>query len=108
MRLVLYYLSAAALLIMAATTPVRGQSYNVSSIPDSLIKQAKAVVREEVEILEIKSPAKATVKRSQVITVLNERGEGLGGIVCSYDKFKSINSVSGTLSTMLRVRNKGI
>ncbi len=97
MRLILYYLSAAAFSIAAVTTPAVAQTYNVLLIPDSLIKHAKAVVREEVEILEIKSPAKATVKKTEVITILDEQGEGLGGLVCGYNKFISINSVSGTL-----------
>ena len=84
-------------LLMIASFSIRAQSYNVSLIPDSLVKNARVVVREEVEILEIKSPAKAIVKRSQILTILDERGNNHGGIVCGYDKLTAVNSVAGTL-----------
>jgi hypothetical protein len=83
--------------LVMASALVKAQSFNVLLIPDSLKKNAGTVVREEVEILEIKSPAKAIVKRNQVLTILNEQGDNNGGFVSSYDKFSSINSISGTL-----------
>lgn len=84
-------------LLMIASFSVSAQSYNVLLIPDSLKKDTKAVVREEVEILEIRSPSRAIVKRSQVLTILDERGNNYGGFVSDYDKSISINSISGTL-----------
>jgi len=73
------------------------QSYNVALIPDSLKKDAQVVVREQEEVLEIKSPAKAIVKRRRVLTVLDERGENSGSFGSGYDNHSSINSISGTL-----------
>jgi transglutaminase-like putative cysteine protease len=73
------------------------QSYNVLSIPDSLKKDAHAVMREDEMIMEIKSPSKYITKHRRVYTILNEEGDDLGGFVSLYDKLTSINSVTMTL-----------
>lgn len=73
------------------------QQYNVLLIPDSLKKNADVVVRYDEEIMEIKSPAKASVTKKRVYTILNEAGKRYAGSYCAYDKFESINSVSATL-----------
>jgi len=66
-------------------------------IPDSLKKRARAVVREEEFILEIKSPSKAVTREKHVYTILNENGDNIGGYTGWYNKFNSINSITGTL-----------
>ncbi|HWK06088.1 MAG TPA: DUF3857 domain-containing protein [Puia sp.] len=73
------------------------QSYNALLIPDSLKKNARAVVREDEFILEIKSPAKAVTKEHHVYTILNENGDNIGGFTSSYGKFNSISSITLTL-----------
>jgi len=73
------------------------QSYNALFIPDSLKKEARAVVREDEFILEIKSPSKAITKEHHVYTILNENGDNLGRFTTFYDKHTSINSVTMTL-----------
>src|SRR5258708_19981986 len=73
------------------------QSYNVLLIPDSLKKKARAVVREDEYVLEIKSPARAITKNHSVYTILNENGDNIGGFGSGYDKFTSINAISGYL-----------
>ncbi|HEX9512320.1 MAG TPA: DUF3857 domain-containing protein [Puia sp.] len=73
------------------------QSYNVLLIPDSLKKNARAVVREDEYVLEIKSPARAITKNHSVYTILNENGDNIGGFGSGYDKFTSINAISGYL-----------
>jgi len=73
------------------------QSYKALLIPDSLKKDGRAVVREEEMILEIKSPSKAVTKERHIYTILNDNGDHLGGYITRYDRFTSINSVSGTL-----------
>jgi len=84
-------------LLLAASCSVRAQSYNVVLIPDSLKKDARAIVRDEEYILEIKSPGKAVLKERHVYTIFNEGGDNIGGYSSFYDKFTSINSISGTL-----------
>ena len=84
-------------LLLAASYSLRAQSYNVALIPDSLREDARAIVREEEFILEIKSPGKATLKEHNVYTIFNENGDNIGGYTTWYGRFNSINSVSGTL-----------
>jgi len=70
------------------------QSYNVLLIPDSLKKDARAVVREDEFILEIKSPAKLILKERHIYTILNENAEYFGGFRTSYNKLSTINYVN--------------
>jgi hypothetical protein len=83
--------------LMGLTMQVLAQQYNVALIPDSLKKDARAVMREEEYVLEIKSPEKAIVKKHHVITILNENADDFGGYASNYYKFKSINWIDGTL-----------
>ncbi|HEY4060864.1 MAG TPA: DUF3857 domain-containing protein [Puia sp.] len=84
-------------LLLLASFSTSAQSYNVALIPDSLKKNARAIVREDELILEIRSPAKAVTKEHHVYTIFNENGDNIGGFTSWYDKFTSINSISGTL-----------
>ncbi len=66
-------------------------------IPDSLRKGANVVKRNEEYILTIKSPAKYTLYEKHVYTILNSSAIKYATYRTSYDKFSSINSVSGKL-----------
>lgn len=83
--------------LMALTYSLSAQSYNVALIPDSLKKGARAVLREEEYIMEIKSPAKAITKEHHVYTIFNEGADDMGGYVSWYGRFNAINSISGVL-----------
>ncbi|WP_431215699.1 DUF3857 domain-containing protein [Puia sp. P3] len=87
------------ILILVLLLPIcaGAQSYSVLSVPDSLLKGARAVVRESEIVLEIKSPAKAVIKKHEVYTVMNASGDNLGGFGTRYDKFNSVDEVSGIL-----------
>lgn len=84
-------------LMIAAAFSLSAQSYNVALIPDSLKKDARAIVRDEEYILEIKSPGKAVSKERHVYTIFSEAGDNIGGYRSWYSKFVSINSFKGTL-----------
>jgi hypothetical protein len=84
-------------LLLAVYFSATAQSYNVALIPDSLKKDARAIVREEEYILEIKSPSKAITKEHHAYTILNEGGDNIGGYAGYYGKFSAINSISGVL-----------
>ena len=73
------------------------QNYAVNAIPDSLRKGARAVLREAEVVIEVKSPAKAIVREHHVYTVLDNTGDNLGGFSSWYDKFNTIDEVSGVL-----------
>lgn len=83
--------------LLATPCCLVAQSYNVLLIPDSLKKSARAVVREDQYILEIKSPARAVTKEHHVYTILNEEADNIGGFFSWYGKFNSINAISLTL-----------
>lgn len=84
-------------LLLAISLRASAQSYNVALIPDSLKKNARAVMREEEYILEIKSPEKAIEKKRQVFTILNENADNIAEFESGYDKFSSINWIDGIL-----------
>lgn len=73
------------------------QNYSTALIPDSLRKGARAVIREDELILEIKSPGKAVHREHHVYTILNQNGDKLADYESGYDKFISINEISGVL-----------
>ncbi len=70
-------------------------------IPDSLRKGADVVNRNEEYILTIKSPAKFTVYERHVYTILNSAAASYAHYKTNYDKFCSINSLSGKLFNMM-------
>lgn len=84
-------------LLATVSLSLSAQSYNVMLIPDSLRKNARAVVREDEFILEIKSPSRAITREHHVYTILNENADNIGGFTSGYDKFNSINSITGIL-----------
>jgi len=76
---------------------IYGQQFPVQAIPDSLKTNANVVTRLEEYNIEIKSPAKAIVHERHVYTVLNESGNYLSRYSSYYNKFVSINEISGVL-----------
>ncbi|MBI2730100.1 MAG: DUF3857 domain-containing protein [Sphingobacteriales bacterium] len=73
------------------------QEFMALLIPDSLKQGADVVKRYEEYVLEIKSPGKAKIYERHVYTILNEAARSYTKYRTYYDKFTSINSVSGTL-----------
>jgi len=105
MRRTLYWL------LLLVPGPAFAQNYSTASIPDSLRKGARAVLREQEVILEIKSPGKATEKERRVLTILNPEADGFAGYVSQYDKFDDISSIGGVLydslgKTIKKVKRK--
>ena len=84
-------------ILLLAPISLRAQNYSTALIPDSLRKDARAVLREKEMILEIRSPGKAVLKEREVYTVLNPNGDNLGGYTSWYDRFTSISDISGVL-----------
>lgn len=71
--------------------------YAVSKIPDSLKKNADAVLRLEDIRFEINSTKDAVEKNHYVITILNENGDKWSGFAEYYDKLREVSSVEGYL-----------
>ncbi len=74
-----------------------GQNYNIFMIPDSLLKGADVVKRNEEYILTIKSPLKYSLYEKHAYTIVNSAASQYASYRTSCDKFSDINSVSGKL-----------
>src|SRR5260221_2653810 len=85
------------LLLLLIPFGALAQNYSIRDLPDSLRKEARAVIRESEIILEIKSPGRALEKEHHVYTILGPAGDNFGGYSSLYDKFTSIDGISGVL-----------
>ncbi len=85
--------------VVALLLPVfiQAQEYTSLFIPDSLKKSADLVKRQEEYILTIKSPAKFSLSEKHVYTILNSAAADYASYQCYYDKFSSVNNLSGRL-----------
>lgn len=70
------------------------QNWEVAGIPESMKQSANVVVREENQLLDIKSIDKAFVKNYEVYTILNEKGKERLQIVEITDPFHSLEDLS--------------
>jgi hypothetical protein len=66
--------------------------YPVSDIPEALLKDAKAVVRTEVQSFEVETAAKATHRYKIAITILKE-GSSWTDFIVSYNQFSKVTSM---------------
>jgi Transglutaminase-like superfamily. len=73
------------------------QNYNVLLIPDSLLKSADAVLRNEEEKLFIHSPNSATYRHKYAITILKEAGDDYTQYMNRYDKFDALTEVNAKM-----------
>ncbi len=73
------------------------QEYSVLFLPDSLVKGSDIIKRSEEYILTIKSAAKYSLSEKHVYTILNSAAVGYASYQSHYDKFSSINNLSGKM-----------
>ena len=71
------------------------QQYSVSSIPDELLKNAKAIVRLDETHLTLESIDKLLVERTHIVTILKNDGDYYRYLPMHYDKQTKIKSYSG-------------
>ncbi len=74
------------------------QEYPISTINDSLKKNADAVVRYGEYIFEQTDVNNATYKVTEVITVLKETGKSHGHFIAYLDQFRELKSFSGSMT----------
>ncbi len=75
----------------------QAQEYSALLLPDSLVKGADIIKRSEEYILTIKSPAKFSLSEKHAYSILNSSAIGYASYQSYYDKFSSINNLSGKL-----------
>ena len=71
--------------------------YRVLDIPDELRKNAKAVIRKNITVFEIKNTKEAKKNVEFAITVLNKNGNPSAMFVEFYDKFTKIRNIKISL-----------
>ncbi len=84
-----------AFAVLAST--VKAQDYNVMLVPDSLKNNANAIDRYSEMHLTIINEKKAVLYEKEVFTILNEAGDKYADYTTTYDRFNSINDLSGNL-----------
>lgn len=90
------YIFTAFLLIQVCANQAWAQ-YAVADIPDSLVKSAIVVKRQDETVVQIRSISKAIIYHKYAYTIMNEAGQDFAAFIDGYDKFRRINSINGTL-----------
>jgi len=90
-----YLISACMLIIFLGYSPCFGgvKKYPVADIPKSLLKDAKAVVRNEDIVVEVKSNGKLVQKIRYAITILNKNGNPNADFMVPYDKNVKVSNI---------------
>lgn len=71
--------------------------YCVSNIPDSLLENASAVIREHHTELVFRNETRAREKVKEVITIMERKKEGLADLFIHHDPYIKIKNYSGTI-----------
>lgn len=82
--------------------------YTVIKIPQSLMKNANAVIRLREEFTELQKEDKMFKREHYVITILNEEGDRFSGMFEYYDRFSEIKSIEGVLYDGMGVKIKSL
>lgn len=86
-----------AVLVFASGSSLAGNIYDVANIPEHLKEDAIAVMRKNHRTFEVSSERRASYTEHRVITILERRAEGLADLFISYDDFRRVRNVSGTI-----------
>ena len=73
------------------------QDFSVKGIPDSLLKNAHAVVRYYNEDYNIAGPDEFTIVKRVVVTVLDEKGKSYGNFEHYYGKGTTVKNINASL-----------
>jgi hypothetical protein len=73
------------------------EGYPVKDIPDSLLKKADAVIRNDISEIIIHNEKSYTHKITRAITILSEKDKEYANYYMGYDLFSSISSFKGTV-----------
>lgn len=71
--------------------------YDVAKIPDDLKTNAIAVVRNEEQFFDVKTPGSGQYDYKVALTILSKAGDGLANMSEVYDKFMSISNIKAAI-----------
>ncbi|AMM50989.1 hypothetical protein TH61_07050 [Rufibacter sp. DG15C] len=96
------WILAVGVVVLSCTSASAGEpSYSALTIDASLKKDANAVVRADDVIFTVHSPQSASQKVRQVVTILNENGNGHASLAVGYDKLTKIDYIKGAVYDMM-------
>jgi transglutaminase-like putative cysteine protease len=73
------------------------KDYDCTRIPESLLKNSDAVIRDYSIIFRVENIEKANLKCHYVVSILNPRGSSCGQLLIHYNKFSEVKKVKGKL-----------
>jgi hypothetical protein len=73
------------------------RSYAVNLINENLRKDAHAVVRDDITIIDIRDRRNGTIKRKRAVTIFDSKGREYGQFGESYDKFWKLWDLDGVI-----------
>lgn len=73
------------------------KEYDCAAIPAYLLKDAKSVLRKDINRFEVVSRKKAIETVKHAVTILCKDDQHLGELVLDYDNFKKIDDLEGTI-----------
>lgn len=79
--------------ILTAATRLPKEKYMAATIPDSLRRNAHAVIRYDDLLFEVTSTRKAQQTIHRVVTILDAEGRSFGELVVPYDKFVHVDDL---------------
>ena len=81
------------ILFFSFTTLFFAQDYKISSIPENLLSNANAVIRESSEDHIMKSVNEMEIKQSSAITILNTAGDSFATVYIPYDPTTKVSNI---------------
>ena len=81
------------ILFFSFTTLFFAQDYKISSIPENLLSNANAVIRESSEDHIMKSVNEMEIKQSSAITILNTAGDSFATVYIPYDSTTKVSNI---------------
>lgn len=81
------------LFLSAFSASFFAQDYSIASIPDNLLKNANAVIREHSEDYLVKSVNDMEVKQSSAITIFNSAGDPFATVVIPYNPTTKVSNI---------------
>ncbi len=102
-------LSSCLLLFCSFGLFASGIKYSFDDIPKSLLKDAKAVVRNEDIVVEVNSNNKLVQKVTYAITILNKNGKSNGYFMHPYDKNMKVSGIKAQMfdKNGIEIKKKG-
>jgi hypothetical protein len=101
---------ATTVILLFYYTAAAQNNYNAASVPDSIKKNANAVIIEEINNVSIESNGKYVMSVHKAVEILNENGQDEASVILPYDKFSKVNNLSAKLykADGSQIKNKNL